>query len=66
MIIKYIILEKGYGSYTYENNQSVTKSSVYDLASLTKILSTMRFKSRKLFPLFVIVTITTLFVAPPT
>jgi beta-glucosidase-like glycosyl hydrolase/CubicO group peptidase (beta-lactamase class C family) len=35
-----VILEKGYGSYTYENNQSVTKSSVYDLASLTKILST--------------------------
>jgi beta-N-acetylhexosaminidase len=35
-----LIFEKGYGYYTYEHNEPVTKSSVYDLASVTKILAT--------------------------
>ena len=35
-----IIFEKSYGHYTYENKEIVKASSVYDLASLTKILST--------------------------
>ena len=35
-----LIMEKAYGSYTYSNDEKVTSSSIYDLASLTKILST--------------------------
>jgi hypothetical protein len=35
-----LVFEKGYGYYTYEHNEPVTKSSVYDLASVTKILAT--------------------------
>ena len=35
-----IVSQKPYGYYTYENKERVTASSVYDLASLTKILST--------------------------
>jgi CubicO group peptidase (beta-lactamase class C family) len=35
-----LLFEKGYGYYTYNNNEPVTTSSVYDLASVTKILST--------------------------
>ncbi len=35
-----IIYEKGFGNFTYDGRQKVTASSVYDLASLTKILST--------------------------
>ena len=35
-----IVLQRGYGYYTDEKNVPVTVSSVYDLASLTKILST--------------------------
>ncbi len=35
-----IIYEKAFGSYTYENTTSVTNSTVYDLASITKICAT--------------------------
>ena len=35
-----LLFEKGYGFYTYDNNEPVTNASVYDLASVTKILST--------------------------
>jgi len=35
-----LVFEKSYGHYTYDNNEPVTKSSVYDLASVTKILAT--------------------------
>ena len=35
-----VFFEKGYGYYTYDKNEPVTPSSVYDLASLTKVLST--------------------------
>ena len=35
-----IALEKAYGNYSYEKNEPVSIASVYDLASLTKILST--------------------------
>ena len=35
-----VVFEKGYGYYSYEKNEPVSTSSVYDLASLTKILST--------------------------
>lgn len=35
-----IVSEKAYGYYTYENKEAVNPASVYDLASLTKILST--------------------------
>jgi CubicO group peptidase (beta-lactamase class C family) len=35
-----LVFQKGYGYYTYEHNEPVTNSSVYDLASVTKILST--------------------------
>jgi len=35
-----LVFEKGYGYYSYEHNEPVTRSSVYDLASVTKILST--------------------------
>jgi beta-N-acetylhexosaminidase len=31
---------QGYGYYTYDNEQRVTESSVYDLASLTKVIAT--------------------------
>ena len=34
------LIQKSYGYYTYNKKQEVTNSSVYDLASLTKILST--------------------------
>ena len=35
-----LVFEKGYGHFTYDNTEPVTKDNVYDLASLTKILST--------------------------
>ncbi len=35
-----ILLEKAYGHYTYQQAEAVDKNAVYDLASLTKILST--------------------------
>jgi beta-glucosidase-like glycosyl hydrolase/CubicO group peptidase (beta-lactamase class C family) len=35
-----IAFQKAYGSYTYERKEAVRPSSVYDLASLTKILAT--------------------------
>ncbi|MEI2747680.1 MAG: serine hydrolase domain-containing protein [Ferruginibacter sp.] len=35
-----IVIEKTYGHYTYEKKQPVTMNAVYDLASITKILST--------------------------
>ena len=35
-----IIYEKAFGSYTYENKIPVTTSTVYDLASITKICAT--------------------------
>ncbi len=35
-----IAYEKAFGHYTYENNEPVTVSSVYDLASVTKICAT--------------------------
>ena len=35
-----LVFQKGYGYYTYEHNEPVTNASVYDLASITKILST--------------------------
>lgn len=34
-----VVLQKGYGYYTYEKDEPVTQSSVYDLASVTKILA---------------------------
>lgn len=36
-----VILEKSYGYYTYDSVQKVTNNSIYDLASLTKILGSM-------------------------
>ena len=36
-----ILLNKGYGSFTYDiQSQTVNKNSIYDIASLTKIVST--------------------------
>ncbi len=35
-----LLMEKGYGGYTYERRQVPDRNSVYDLASLTKVLST--------------------------
>ena len=35
-----IVMEKSYGTYAYDEQEKVKTSSVYDLASLTKILST--------------------------
>lgn len=40
-----VIFEKSYGYYTYKKNQKVSNNSIYDLASLTKILGA--------FPLYV-------------
>lgn len=34
------LIQKSYGHYTYKKQQEVTNTSLYDLASLTKILST--------------------------
>jgi beta-glucosidase-like glycosyl hydrolase/CubicO group peptidase (beta-lactamase class C family) len=34
------VLGKGYGYYTYESEESVTPSSLFDLASLTKVIAT--------------------------
>lgn len=36
-----VIFNKSYGYQTYEGNKKITKKSLYDLASLTKILATM-------------------------
>ena len=36
-----VIHHKAYGFQTYQKNDSITKTSVYDLASLTKILATL-------------------------
>lgn len=35
-----IIYEKAFGSYTYDNYQSVNNGSVYDVASITKVAAT--------------------------
>jgi len=35
-----VIFNKAYGHYTYENQQVVTENSLYDVASLTKVLAT--------------------------
>ncbi len=37
-----VIWNKGYGYYTYEKEKEVTKNTIYDLASLTKVLSTLQ------------------------
>lgn len=36
-----VIYNKSFGHFTYENTQKVSDTSLYDLASLTKILSTL-------------------------
>lgn len=36
-----VIWNKSYGYYTYENKQKVTNQSLYDLASVTKVASTL-------------------------
>ncbi len=35
-----VVLEKGYGHLDYTNNQQVSNGTVYDLASLTKVMAT--------------------------
>ncbi|MDH5599033.1 MAG: serine hydrolase, partial [Cyclobacteriaceae bacterium] len=37
-----IIFDKSYGFYTYDSLQPVTSSTIYDLASVTKVLSTLQ------------------------
>ena len=36
-----VVFNKSYGYHTYEGNKNITEKSLYDLASLTKILATM-------------------------
>lgn len=36
-----VVFEKSYGYYTYQKKQKVTNNSIYDLASLTKILGAL-------------------------
>lgn len=36
-----IVLEKSYGYYTYDSLKKISKHTIYDLASLTKVLSTL-------------------------
>lgn len=36
-----VIYQKSFGSHTYDNTNEVTNSDVYDIASLTKIISTL-------------------------
>ncbi|MBX2842579.1 MAG: serine hydrolase, partial [Flammeovirgaceae bacterium] len=37
-----IVFNKSYGYHTYSNKEKVTNSSIFDLASLTKVLSTLQ------------------------
>lgn len=36
-----VVFEKGYGFYTYDSAQAVSKESVYDIASITKVAATL-------------------------
>jgi beta-glucosidase-like glycosyl hydrolase/CubicO group peptidase (beta-lactamase class C family) len=42
MVVKdgMVIYDKSFGKFTYEGNQTVTDSNIYDLASITKVLAT--------------------------
>jgi CubicO group peptidase (beta-lactamase class C family)/beta-glucosidase-like glycosyl hydrolase len=37
-----VLFNKNYGYYTYEKSQPVTDNTIYDLASLTKVVATMQ------------------------
>ena len=37
-----VVYEKSFGHLTYENNQATTNETVYDLASLTKVVATLQ------------------------
>ncbi len=37
-----VLFNKNYGYFTYENKQAVTDNTIYDLASLTKVVATMQ------------------------
>ena len=37
-----IVYEKAFGFFTYDNLKPVTNETVYDLASITKVASTMQ------------------------
>ncbi len=36
----FVFFDRNYGSYTYKNNISISDSSIYDLASVTKVMAT--------------------------
>ncbi|WP_223808677.1 glycoside hydrolase family 3 N-terminal domain-containing protein [Rufibacter hautae] len=37
-----VVMEKGYGYYTYDRTQPVTEKTIYDLASITKVAATLQ------------------------
>jgi CubicO group peptidase (beta-lactamase class C family)/beta-glucosidase-like glycosyl hydrolase len=37
-----IVYNRAFGNYTYENQNPVTKETIYDLASMTKVLATLQ------------------------
>ncbi|WP_205502874.1 glycoside hydrolase family 3 N-terminal domain-containing protein [Rufibacter psychrotolerans] len=37
-----VVLEKGYGYYTFDRSQPVTEKTIYDLASITKVAATLQ------------------------